>query len=226
MVWRCHGECGKRIEVAGSHHFFSWRESGRNSVRRLLRSLIEEDGRNRINVERMGFGVLANSELSDDKRGSCNVLQPVHCPRSWALLAIIPNEGGELLFQVVRYEPKGFRQRRPDGEGGWHWSLGETVRVLYRLSEVTEAVALERTIFITEGEKALDALAKLGIPATCSPGSAEKWRDEYSQYLADANRCFAEFCQDLGVKSLSAREGVIGRYLDKLIEQGCELCQG
>jgi hypothetical protein len=26
-----------------------------------------------------------------------------------------PDENGELLFQVVRYEPKDFRQRRPDG---------------------------------------------------------------------------------------------------------------
>ena len=26
---------------------------------------------------------------------------------------------GELLFQVTRHEPKDFRQRRPDGRGGW-----------------------------------------------------------------------------------------------------------
>ena len=28
-------------------------------------------------------------------------------------------EHGDLLFQKVRDEPKGFRQRRPDGKGGW-----------------------------------------------------------------------------------------------------------
>ena len=28
---------------------------------------------------------------------------------------------GTLLYQVVRYEPKTFRQRRPDGNGGWIW---------------------------------------------------------------------------------------------------------
>ena len=97
------------------------------------------------------------------------------------------NEAGELLFQVVRYSPKGFRQRRPDGKGGWIWSLGETSRVLYRLPEVVEAVALERTIFVAEGEKTVDALVGLGVPATCSAGGAGKWRDDYSQYLADAN---------------------------------------
>jgi len=29
------------------------------------------------------------------------------------------DESGNLLFQVVRYDPKDFRQRRPDGKGGW-----------------------------------------------------------------------------------------------------------
>ena len=97
------------------------------------------------------------------------------------------DEAGELVLQVCRLAPKGFRQRRPDGNGGWIWSLGETSCVLYRLPEVMKAVAAERTIFIAEGEKAVDALVKLAVSATCSPGGAEKWRDDYSQHLANAN---------------------------------------
>ena len=31
---------------------------------------------------------------------------------------------GGLAFQVVRFEPKDFRQRRPDGKGGWVWKMG------------------------------------------------------------------------------------------------------
>jgi hypothetical protein len=46
------------------------------------------------------------------------------------------DEKGVFLYQVVRYEPKGFRQRRPDGKGGWHWNLNGVRRVLYRLPEV------------------------------------------------------------------------------------------
>lgn len=42
---------------------------------------------------------------------------------------------GTLLFQVVRYRPKDFTQRRPDGKGGWIWSLGKAKRVLYHLPE-------------------------------------------------------------------------------------------
>jgi len=91
------------------------------------------------------------------------------------------NEAGELLFQVVRFEPKDFRQRRPDGRNGWVWNLNGSRRVLYHLPEVIEALALERAVFIVEGEKDADALWRLGIPATCNPGGAGKWRDEYSQ---------------------------------------------
>ena len=35
------------------------------------------------------------------------------------------DEDNKLLFQVVRFEPKDFRQRRPDGNGGWTWKLGD-----------------------------------------------------------------------------------------------------
>lgn len=43
------------------------------------------------------------------------------------------DEEGELLYQAVRLTPKTFRQRRPDGQGGWTWNLGGVRRVLYRL---------------------------------------------------------------------------------------------
>lgn len=40
------------------------------------------------------------------------------------------DEAGGLVYQVVRWEPKGFSQRRPDGKGAWIWSLtpGEFMR--------------------------------------------------------------------------------------------------
>jgi hypothetical protein len=97
------------------------------------------------------------------------------------------DENGATLFVVDRLEPKGFRQRRPDGNGGWLWSIGETRRILYRLPELLEAVALEHPVFIAEGEKAVDALIGIGVTATCSPGGAGKWKPEYSQHLKGAN---------------------------------------
>jgi hypothetical protein len=49
------------------------------------------------------------------------------------------DEFGALLYEVVRFEPKDFRQRRPDGLGGWIWNLDDTRRVLYRLPELIES---------------------------------------------------------------------------------------
>jgi putative DNA primase/helicase len=89
------------------------------------------------------------------------------------------DERGEQLFQVVRYEPKGFRQRRSDGMGGWLWNLHGTRRVLYRLPEILA----EKSLLICEGEKDCETARALGIVATCNAGGAGKWREEYSEHL-------------------------------------------
>src|SRR5215207_9540269 len=54
---------------------------------------------------------------------------------------------GKLLFQVVRYLPKGFSQRRPDGVGGWIWNLEGVKRVLYRLPGLLAADEQE-TVYV------------------------------------------------------------------------------
>ncbi len=84
------------------------------------------------------------------------------------------SENGTLLFEVVRYEPKDFRQRRPDGKGGYLWSLGDTPRVLYRLPELL-AADKDGWVFVPEGEKDVDNVRALGLTATCNPGGAGKW---------------------------------------------------
>ena len=98
------------------------------------------------------------------------------------------DEDGELLFEVVRlFPPKTFRQRRPDGHGGWEWSTKGTRRVLYRLHAVVEAVALGKPVYVVEGEKDVHAIEKAGGVATCNPGGAGKWRPEYSAALEGAD---------------------------------------
>ncbi len=90
---------------------------------------------------------------------------------------------GNLLFQVCRMEPKSFRQRRPNGKGGWIWKMkGSGVpRVLYRLPEIQKAKTDE--IVICEGEADVDSLFNIGFAATTSPCGAKKWRDEYNDTL-------------------------------------------
>ena len=89
------------------------------------------------------------------------------------------DENGTLLFQVVRLEPKNFRQRRPDGRGGWIWNLRDVRRIPYRLPELLKAVAAGETIYIPEGEKDVDNLRALEVVATTNPGGIKKWRDDY-----------------------------------------------
>lgn len=89
------------------------------------------------------------------------------------------DERSQPLFQVVRFEPKDFRQRRPDGKGGWIWNLDGTRRVLYRLPELLAA----ESVLIVEGEKDAESARSLGIIATCNPGGAGKWCEEYSETL-------------------------------------------
>jgi 5S rRNA maturation endonuclease (ribonuclease M5) len=104
------------------------------------------------------------------------------------------DSAGELVFQVVRYSPKDFRQRRPDGSGGWIWNLDKVRPLVFHLPEITEAIALGKTIVIVEGEKDVLNLAKLGIVATCNAmGAANlkaktpKWKREHALYLAGAD---------------------------------------
>jgi len=96
------------------------------------------------------------------------------------------DEQGELLFEVVRFPGKDFRQRRPDGNGGWVWGLKGVRRVLYRLPEVLAAVREGRTVFVAEGEKDADNLTALGLTATTAPMGAGKWQPEYGEALRGA----------------------------------------
>jgi Protein of unknown function (DUF3631) len=97
------------------------------------------------------------------------------------------DESGTLLFEVIRYEPKCFNQRRPNGNGGWTWKLGNTRRVLYRLPELIEAIALKHPILIAEGEKDVNRLRDLGLAATCNPGGANKWRSDFDEVFRGAD---------------------------------------
>ena len=95
---------------------------------------------------------------------------------------------GNLLFEVVRYSPKGFAQRRPDGGGEWIWKLGDTRRVLYRLPRVVSAIANGETIFVVEGEKKVEALEAVGLVSTTCPMGAGKWLEEHTNMLRGASR--------------------------------------
>jgi putative DNA primase/helicase len=123
---------------------------------------------------------LTMADLFDDKPAPATPIRPV-TPQIVKTYDYC-DEGGALAFQTVRYEPKDFRQRRPDGRGGWIWNLQGVGTLLYRLPELKGKAA----VAICAGEKDADALWALGIPATTNALGEGRWRDEHTQQLVAA----------------------------------------
>src|SRR6185369_15367502 len=59
------------------------------------------------------------------------------------------DEGDKLLFQVVRQEPKDFRQRQPGAEPGtWIEHVKGVRRVIYRLPDVIAATSTGDVVYV------------------------------------------------------------------------------
>jgi hypothetical protein len=96
---------------------------------------------------------------------------------------------GAEVMQVCRFRgPTGktFRQRRRDGDR-WAWTAPPEPPI-YRLPEVLAAIEAGEVVYVAEGEKDADALARLGFAATCNPMGAGKWRPWHTTALAGAAR--------------------------------------
>jgi hypothetical protein len=151
-------------------------------------------------VKRNGSGWMARCPAHEDRHASLSVkdagkdiLFKCHAGCTFeAIMAAIPpaptadrtidatyayhDADGTHLYDVVRFNPKDFRQRRADGT----WSMNGVKRVPYRLPEL---LASNKGVVIVEGEKDVDRLAALGIVATTNAGGAGKWPAEFAEYL-------------------------------------------
>ncbi len=132
-------------------------------------------------IEALGltFADLFTSPLNSNGHQAANQTQP---KRKIKAEYDYCDEHNTLLFQAVRYDPKGFSQRRPDGNGGWIYNLKGIRAVLYRLPDLLKADP-DATVFIVEGEKDVNALWDIDLVATCNPMGAGKWRKEYNGSL-------------------------------------------
>ena len=108
-------------------------------------------------------------------------------------------EDGRILYQAVRFEPKGFAQRRPDGRGGWGYRLGDVRHVPYRLPELMGADPAA-PVCLCEGEQDADRLAALGFVATTNAAGAGQWRPEYGEALRGRVVAIFEDNDDAGRK--------------------------
>jgi putative DNA primase/helicase len=160
----------------------------------MARCPCHDDSKASLSVRDGDHGVLVTCHAGCDRQDVISKLKDrglwqthATCGRSTIIKTYdYTDEDGTLLFQVCRFEPKTFRQRRkaqasddPDKiKDGWVWSVKGVKQVPYRPPDLAEAIANEHVVFIVEGEKDVDNLAELGIPATCNAGGACKWRHE------------------------------------------------
>ena len=90
------------------------------------------------------------------------------------------DESGALIYQIVRYKPKYFQVRRPDGNDGWIYDKEGVQIVPYQLPTLLKT----RWILVTEGEKDADAARRyLRVPSTTNPFGAGKWPPEFAKYF-------------------------------------------
>lgn len=85
---------------------------------------------------------------------------------------------GKLIYFVCRMEhprkKKEFVQGTPT-----HWGIGDITPIPYNWKAVHES----EWCCIVEGEKDVETLKKLGVPATTNSGGAKKWHRVFSEYL-------------------------------------------
>lgn len=116
---------------------------------------------------------------------------------------------GSLLYEVVRFEPKDFRQRHMKN-GQWVWSMNGVERVLYNLPALLTANVSH--VWVVEGEKDADMLKTVGIVATTNVGGAGKWMDSYSESLRGKEVILCGDNDDAGRKHV---EKVLAALSDK-----------
>jgi hypothetical protein len=172
--------------VKPAHSGFTALCPGHDDKNRSLSIKLTEDGKillhcfagcdiNHI-VESVGL-ITADLFLSGDKQG-----------RITETIYHYFDADGKPLYDVCRTVPKGFYQRRPDGNGGYIYDVKGIKPTIYQLPKIIAAVSFqEPLIVIPEGEKDCDnCFRQFGIPATCNSGGAGKWRPEFGDLLKGA----------------------------------------
>lgn len=88
--------------------------------------------------------------------------------------------GGHVMFEKVRFEPKGFLLRHREG-GVYVDNIKDRVRLPYRLDRWYKG----SQVVICEGEKDADALADLGFASTSGPFGAKSWPEELTSHFTE-----------------------------------------
>lgn len=143
------------------------------------------------------------------------------------------DESGKVLFEACRYQrpdgDKTFSLRQPDptDPSGYKWTKEGARLVLYRLPEVLKAIKDGRPVFVCEGEKDCDNMAKLGYVATTNPMGAGKWHvGDYTPSLKGADLYIIPDNDDVGrdhAKSVAQAAVKVAKAVHIIdLSKGCE----
>ena len=94
------------------------------------------------------------------------------------------DESGNLLYQRVKLDPKGFFFQRPNQNklGEWIPGIKNIRRVLYNLPALLRAETSQ--VVFCEGEKDVNTLTEHGYMAVTS-GDTNSWRPEFAEFFRD-----------------------------------------
>jgi putative DNA primase/helicase len=154
-----------------------------------------------LNKLKLSWADLFVADFSKEKRAYRTTQEIQGWPWTEALYEYL-SAAGHPVFLVVRLRQPGkkktFVQYRSSGTDRWIKGLDGIPTVLYQLPEVTRARASGVRILITEGEKDVESLRRLGFVATCNPGGAGKWLPRYSEALQNADVVILPDNDDVG----------------------------
>ena len=135
------------------------------------------------------YGLLPDIEIRDPL-ASIKPLPALQAPvleHEWVYV----DEYGDPLFVKQRFKTntakgKDYKLVSIGPDGAKRYSMSGTRLVPYRFPELLNAKTAGRTIFLTEGEKAADALVSIGVIATSAHAGSGSWPEEITQYFAGA----------------------------------------
>jgi putative DNA primase/helicase len=128
---------------------------------------------------------------------------------------VYEDEAGKPLFEVSRWEPKGFSQARIDDRGLRVRSrrcMAGVRSVPFQLPDLIQAVTVGDPIYVVEGERDVESVRANGCAATCNAGGAGKWRESHAapfknaidvRVVADNDKAGRKHARDV-VESLAA----------------------
>ena len=125
--------------------------------------------------QRRRFRRHGSPQLFDSEAEAIETLEVRHGPASasWPY----SDASGSHVMTVLRFEQPDGKTFRPVSRRGDKWTIGgmQGPRPLYHLNELSGA----DVVYITEGEKAADAVRSLGLTATTSSGGSDsaRWTD-------------------------------------------------